>query len=70
MPTDASPIYAAGVAVVNAVLGALTAFGVFQFSEVEKDAVVGVFAAGFALAVLLIPVFTHRNAMETKRLRR
>lgn len=70
MTDDKSPFYAAFVALLNAVLGLLSAFGVFQFTDVEKDALTAVFAAAFTVAVILIPVFTHRNAIEAKRLRR
>ena len=63
---DYSPYIAGVVAVINAVLAALSAFGVFTLTPTEKDALAGVFAAGTAAALLFIPIVVHRNALAKK----
>ena len=64
-----SPLYAALVALVNALFGALTAFHAFPLTEEQRTAVLGLFTAGFVLATLLAAWFHHSNMQMTARLR-
>lgn len=62
-------ISAAVIALASAALDLLTVFNVFPISPEQKTAAMTVLSSAVAVAVLLIPIFTHNHAMTEMKVK-
>lgn len=65
--TQNTPLYAAGLALLQAVLAVLSAFNVWHASPPQQTALEGIFAAGFVMATLLMAWFHNDNVQASRK---
>jgi hypothetical protein len=65
--TQNTPLYAAGLALLQAVLAVLSAFNVWHASPAQQTALEGIFATGFVVATLMAAWFHHDNVRAMRR---